>query len=838
MVRAALRNVLAHKARLLLTALAVLLGVAFVAGTLVFTSTVSAAYTGSAEDSFTGVDVRLRAARSAVGHDTGRLLDQDLLVRARALPGAAAAVGSVSGFAALAGPDGQLVGEGWATTGANYAGADGQDVRYPMIRGRAPGTEGEIAIDARTAERTGYAVGDTVRLSVSGPVRTERVTGIFATDDGNVAAGGTLTLFDTATGQRLFAEPGRYNQIDLTVAPGSSPDQLRQRATGLLAYGVQAVTAAELAAEQARTNADSFTALSQVLLACAGVALFVGAFLILNSFTMLVTQRTRELALLRALGATRRQVTRSVLVEAAVVGLAAAAAGLAVGIGIAAGVRAVLSATDSTLPDGPLVVDATTVGVSLALGVGVTLFAAWLPARRAGRVSPIAAMSGVHTPDSVQSLVARNATGAVLAGAGAVLVTAATTMVDGELWLGVGAALLLTGVFVLTPLLSRPIIAAAAPALNRFGVIGKLARQNAGRDPRRTAATASALTVGLTLIAGLTVIGAGADRAVHELAASDFVRGDYIVSMAGSGPLASDAATTLGELDEVTAVSPRREIPARVDGAEQTVVGFRTADIGRLLNLGMIDGSFVAGHTAIVDVETARAKGWRLGDTIDITWPDGAHDQLEITGRYDSDFDDGVKTDISVMDPHLDRVADTEILVKTRGGAGEAAERTLRTALGDSPAIRIKDKQDLAGEITGTVGVILTILSGMLALAVVVAVLGVVNTLAMSVHERAREIGLLRAIGLDRTGVRRMVRLESMVISLFGGVLGVGLGIFLGWAAGRLVATLGVDTWALVLPWGRLALCLAAAALVGILAALWPARRAASLDLLAAINTE
>lgn len=838
MVRAALRNVLAHRARLLLTALAVLLGVAFVSGTLVFTSTVSAAYTASAEDSFTGVDVRLRAARSGVGHDTGRLLDRDLLVRARALPGAAAVVGSVSGFAALAGPDGQLLGEGWATTGANYDGADGGDARYPMVQGRAPGTEGEVAIDARTAERTGYAVGDTVRLSVSGPVRTERVTGIFATDDGNVAAGGTLTLFDTATGQRLFAEPGRYNQIDLTVAPGTSPDQLRQRAQGLLAYGVQAVTAAELAAEQARVNAESFHALSQVLLACAGVALFVGAFLILNSFTMLVTQRTRELALLRAVGATRRQVTRSVLAEAAVVGLVASAAGLAVGVGIGTGVRAVLSATGGTLPDGPLVVDATAVLVSLALGVGVTLFAAWLPARRAGRVSPIAAMSSGHTPASARSLLARNITGAVLAVAGAVLVTAATTMAGGEPWLGLGAALLLTGVFVLTPLLSRPIIAAAAPVLRRFGVVGKLARQNAERNPRRTAATASALTVGLTLIAGLTVIGAGADRAVRELAAADFVRGDYIVSMVDSGPLAPGAATKLGELDEVTAVSPRREIPARVEGVEQTVVGFRTADIGELLNLGMIEGSFGPGRTAIVDVETARAKGWRLGDKIDVTWPDGVPDELTITGHYDSDFDDGVKTDISVMDPHLDRVTDTEILVKTRGGAGEAAERTLRTALGDSPAIQIKDKQDLAGEITGTVGVILTILYGMLALAVVVAVLGVVNTLAMSVHERAREIGLLRAIGLDRTGVKRMVRLESMVISLFGGVLGVGLGVFLGWAVGRLVATLGVDTWVLVLPWGRLALCLAAAALVGVLAALWPARRAADLDLLAAINAE
>jgi putative ABC transport system permease protein len=837
-LRTALRNVFAYRARLLMTALAVLLGVAFVSGTLIFTSTVSGAYADSAEASFTGVDVELRAARSAVGHDNGRLLGQELLARTRTLPGAATAVGSVSGFTALAGRDGRLVGEGWATTGANYDGTTGPDPRYPLIRGRAPAAEGEIAIDARTAERTGYEVGDTVRLSVSGPVRTERVTGVFATDDGNVVAGGTLTLFDTATGQRLFAEPGRYNQIDLTAAPGISPDQLRQQAEGLLPYGIEALTAAELAAEQARRNAESFLALSQLLLACAGIALFVGIFLIVNAFTMLVTQRTRELALLRAVGATRGQVTRSVLAEAAVVALAASAAGLVAGIGIGAGVRAVLSDTGSTLPDGPLVVDATTIVVSLALGVGVTLVAAWLPARRAGRISPVAALSSVHAPLSVRSLVVRNTVGAVLAVAGAVVVTGASRVVDGEPWLAAGAVLLLTGVFVLTPLLSRPFIAAAAPALRRFGVPGRLAGQNAERNPRRTAATASALTIGLTLITALTVIGAGADRAVRELAASDFVRADYIVSMAGAGPLAPDAARRLSELTEVTAVSPRREIPARVDGAEQTVAGFHTADIGRLLNLGMTEGTFTAGKTAIVDVETAAAEGWRPGDTIAITWPDGARDELAITGLYRSDFDAGVKTDVAVMNPHLDRITDTEILVKTRGGAGEAAERSLRAALGDSPAIRIKDKQDLAAEITGTVGLILSILSGMLVLAVVVAVLGVVNTLAMSVHERAREIGLLRAIGLDRAEVRRMVRLESMVISLFGGTLGVGLGIFLGWAVGRLVVTLGVDTWTLVLPWGRLALCLAAAALVGVLAALWPARRAARLTMLAAINAE
>ncbi|MGH3392458.1 MAG: ABC transporter permease, partial [Actinomadura sp.] len=353
MFRTSLRNVLAHKARLLMTVLAVMLGVAFVAGTLVFTDSVSEAYTRSAEKSFTGVDVRLWPAKSAAGHDTGRLLDQRLLDEAGALPGAASATGVVAGFAGLAGKDGRLVGEGWSTTGANY---DGTDARHPLVAGRAPAATGEIALDARTAERTGYAVGDTVPLSVHGPVLQEKVTGIFTTDDGNVAAGGTLTLFDTATAQRLFAEPGTFNRIDVTAAPGTTPEQLKQQTARLLPYGVQAVTAAELTAEQADTNAASFATLSKVLLACAGIALFVAGFLIVNTFTMLVTQRTKELALLRAVGATRRQVTRSVLTEAALVGMAASAAGLAAGIGVGTAVRAVLSATGGTLPDGPLAV--------------------------------------------------------------------------------------------------------------------------------------------------------------------------------------------------------------------------------------------------------------------------------------------------------------------------------------------------------------------------------------------------------------------------------------------------------------------------------------------------
>ena len=829
MIRIALRNVLAYKARLLMTTVAVLLGVAFVSGTLVFTTTISDAYLAGSQQSFEHVDVQLRPVVGQGTPGSGRLLDQALLDRARALPGVNTATGTVSGFAALAGKDGTVVGEGWSTQGANYAGAS-----QPIAAGRAPLTGGEIALDAKTAERTGHRVGDTVRLSVSGPVIDEKVTGIFATDDGNVTAGGTLVLFDTITAQRLFAKPGHYNQIGLKAKPGTSPEQLRRLAQNIIPYGTEALTAAELTTEQADHNSANFRMLSEVLLACAGIALFVAVFLIVNTFTMLVAQRTKELALLRAVGASRRQVTRSVLAEAAVIGLVASAAGLAAGIGIGAGVRALLSTTDSTLPDGPLVVRASTAATALALGVGVTMLAAWLPARRAAKIPPVAAMSSVHAAATTRSLVTRNAIGTVLATAGGALVLAASTMTDGEFWLGLGAALLLTGVFVLTPLLSRPVIAAAAPLLRRFGVPGTLAGRNALRNPRRTAATAAALMIGLTLITGLTVIGTSARRTTDALATAN-LRADYLVSMANAGPLAADTEKLLGRLDEVVAASPRREIQARVDGTNQTVVGFKAEDVDELLDLGFVEGTFTAGDTAIVDRPTAVAKGWRLGDIIEVTWPDGARSGLEITGLYDSSFDDGVKTDISVMDRHLDRVADTQVFVKTRGGASETTKRALRKALGDSPAIRIQDKRDLVDDITGTIGVVLNLLYGMLALAIVVAVLGVVNTLAMSVHERAPEIGMLRAIGLDRSAVKRMVRLESVVISLFGGLLGAGLGVFFGWAVGELVTVLGVTTWTLVLPWGRLALTLAAAALVGVIASLWPARRAAKLSILDAI---
>ncbi|GAA1501755.1 FtsX-like permease family protein [Streptomyces synnematoformans] len=852
MLRTALRNVFAHKARLLMTVLAVMLGVAFVSGTLVFTSTISDAYTKSSEKGFDHVDVRLQPDDDA---DEGRPgdpppLTQDLLDKAAALPGVRSATGNVAGFAAIADKDGDLVGDGWSTNGANYYGGDGgegTDPRYPMRDGRAPANAGEIAIDAKTAERTGYEVGDTPRMSVDGPVLEPEITGIFTTDDGNVAAGGSLVLFDTKTAQDLFTEPGEYTEIDLAAAPGTSEKQLRAAAQRILPAETEALTGTKLADDQARDIERGMEGLRTGMLAFAGIALFVGIFLIANTFTMLVAQRTKELALLRAVGASRRQVTRSVLFEAIAVGTAAALVGLATGVGIGAGLRSLMGQFGSTVPDGPLIVSPTTVAVSLLVGIVVTVLAAWLPARRAAKIPPVAAMSSLHAQASTRSLVVRNTIGALIAGGGALMVIAGTTADDGKALMGGGAAVLLVGIFVLTPLLSRPLIALSAPLLRTFGVSGKLARQNAVRNPRRTAATASALMIGLTLITGLTVIASGISHAIDKMA-TDAMKADYSVTMATFTPLNPEVEKKLSGLDEVTASSPLRNVPAAIGGDEEDLTAVNGKDVDKLLELDFEQGSFdglaegvPAGGgpaKAIVDDDTAEDEGWRMGDTVAVTYQDGTEGELTVSGIYHgNEMINGIMLDTSVVDPHLDRISDFEVWLKTEGGESAAMKERLEAALGDNPAIEVMNEEDVSEAIAGLITMMLNVLYAMLGMAVLVAVLGVINTLAMSVFERSQEIGMLRAIGLDRRGVKRMVRLESLVISLFGGVLGIGLGVFLGWAAGELISS-SLDTYALVLPWERMGYFLAGAALVGMLAALWPARRATRLNMLAAIKSE
>ncbi|MFJ3954534.1 ABC transporter permease [Streptomyces libani] len=843
MFRTALRNVLAHKARLLMTVLAVMLGVAFVSGTLVFTSTLSDAYQASSQRGYDNVDVAILPKSSdsgSIASGTATRLDRKLLDKAAQVTGAASVTGTVSGFTAIADRKGKLIGDGFPTLGGNYfPGKDGKDARYPLRDGTAPKGAHEVVLDARTADQAGYKVGDTVRMSVDGPVREQKLTGVFTTDDGTVAAGGSLALFDTPTAQKLFAAPGTFSEIDVKAASGTTPAALKAAIDAILPKGgAEAVTGKQLADTQAEMTAKRMEVVKTGLLAFAGISLFVGVFIIANTFTMLVAQRTKELALMRAVGASRRQVTRSVLIEAFVVGAFAAVTGLATGIGIGAGLRALMSAFGAPVPDGPLVISPSTVLISLVVGIVVTVLAAWLPGRRAAKIPPVAAMNSVHATATTKSLMVRNTIGALFAGAGAAGVLVATGMKDGKSMLGGGAVLLLIGVFVLTPLLSRPLIALTSPVLRAFGTPGTLARQNAVRNPRRTAATASALMVGLILITGLTVIASSVQKG-QDNQITGALKADYVVSMA-NGTLSPDVAKKLSGLDEVTASSPLRLSQARIGTETEYLTGVNGKDFGKLTQLDFIKGSLgeLHGDRAVVDKVTANVKGWQLGSRIPVTFGDGTKDTLTVSGVYQgNDMFGGVILDHATLAPHQKQTTDERVLLNARDGATEATKDSLVTALGKNPAITIADKQDVADSASERLNLMLNMLYGLLAMAVIVAVLGVINTLAMSVFERAPEIGMLRAIGLDRHGVKRMVRLESLVISLFGGVLGIGLGVFFGWAAGELIA-IDFKDYELVLPWGRMGLFFALAALVGVLAALWPARRAARLNILAAIKAE
>ncbi|MFJ2092240.1 ABC transporter permease [Streptomyces sp. NPDC087901] len=842
MFRTALRNVLSHKARLLMTVLAVMLGVAFVSGTLVFTDTLGNAFRNQSAKNYD--DVAVAVTTYADQRDPkSRGIDAATLKKIEALDGVGTAAGRVDGFAGVADPDGKLIGNGWSNTGANFApGKDGKDSQYAFTDGTGPTAAGSVALDKDTAKKGEYKVGDKVRVATNGPVKEYTLSGVFTTEDGAVNAGGSLVLFDTPVAQQLFLRPGEFRNVSVTAAPGASDQQLLTAVKPLLPEDAEAKTGKALADEQAEQIESGLSSLNKLLLAFAGIALFVGIFLIANTFTMLVAQRTKELALLRAVGASRRQVKRSVLLEAAVVGLIASVIGFALGLGLATGLRSAMSLIGGKIPAGPLVVAPLTVVAAFGVGVLITVLAAWLPARRAARIPPVAAMNSLYAAATVKSLVLRNSLGAVitLLGGAAVVAGAAQSGTNAQVAIAAGAFLALIGIIILIPLLSRPAIALVRPLLRRlFGVSGKLAAQNAVRNPRRTGATASALAIGLTLVTGISVLGVTLGQAVDKMT-TDNIKADYMVSMASGDALDESALTALEKADGVTAVSPQQSVWLDIGDTSLSASGVTPGDVQKVLSIDTLSGSLDSlgkGEIAVSE-KTAKSQGWKTGDSVPVTYDDDKKDSLRIGALYkDNEFLSPVLIPRDVVAPHEGRADIREIWVKTDGGASTANEQALVDALGDNPGMSVMDRNDIRDMFGGSINLAMNIMYGLLAMALIIAVLGVVNTLAMSVFERQQEIGMLRAIGLDRRKVKRMIRLEAVVISLFGAVVGIGLGLFLGWAIGRTVSA-EIPQYVLVVPWGRIAVFLLLAGLVGVLAAMWPARSAAKLNMLTAIKTE
>ncbi|KJK55683.1 ABC transporter permease [Saccharothrix sp. ST-888] len=856
MLRTALRNVFAHKARLVMTALAITLGVAFVSGTLVFGDTVTRALRDASAKNLKDVAVSVQAASqrssdSEADDARSTALTSDLADRVRAVPGVTSVRPTVNGSATLAAKDGRPLnadnyGQNLATNYSPDTPHSDRDSRFPVSAGRGPTTGEELALDRRTAEKAGYAIGDSVRFATNGPALTKKLVGTVDTDDPRVRAGGSLALFDTRTAQQLFLQEGRFDELAVGSAPGTDNQELTGRIRELLpANGITVTSGAQLAREQAERIAENTKELTRMLLGFAGISLFVGAFIIANTFTMLIAQRSRETALLRAIGALRRQVVRAILIEAALLGLGATAAGFALGTGIATALRPLLDASGLSLPDGPLVISTDTLLRALVVGVGITVLAAWLPSRKAAKVAPVEALNTVDQTPPKRSMVLRNSLGGLLTGAGVLTMLYVSTQKDGAdtnlKAAGLGSVLTLTGVIVIAPLLSRPLIRLAGAVTTRlFGVSGKLARENALRNPRRTAATASALMIGLTLITGLSVTGSSTNAALKDAA----VRGltaDYKVSNTGFAGLDPALGAKVAEVPGVAESVPVASSNLGARGKFAALTGADPQRLGRVSDLRFSSGSLAdigPGKIALSD-QLAKDTGLSKGDTFQGTLGHGHKKELTVVGVYQQTRAVGgaVGTMGDVL-PYANGGKLDSILVKAVSGRNTSGlDQDIRKALGNSPLLQVQNQDQLTKAQSGMIDTMLNMMYGLLGMTVVIGVLGVINTLAMSVFERTREIGLLRAIGLDNRGVKQMVRLESVVISLFGAAMGIGTGIFLAWACGSLTRS-SLSQYEIVLPWARLGLFLLLGLAIGGLAAVWPARRAARLNTLRAINAQ
>ncbi|MFG2617073.1 FtsX-like permease family protein [Streptomyces sp. NPDC048507] len=846
MFRTALRNVSAHKARLLMTAFAVMLGVTFISGSLVYGDSASRAATARATGGYERIAVSVFPDDSRAGPAGGRAagppaVDAAAVPALAAVPGVAAATGRTSGFAAVAGRDGRLIGNGPTHRGGNFApGADGADPAYRFVRGAGPARDDAVALDESTAAHGGYRVGDTVRIGTNRGAASYTLSGIFRADGTGLPAGGSLTLFSDATAQRLFLRPGHYENLELTAAPGTDAQELLGRVEKVLPAGTGAATGAQLARIQANLATHDSDTMSQILVGFAAVALFTATFLISNTFTMLVARRTRELALMRAVGASRRQVRRILLTESLLVGALASAAGLAAGTGVAALLGTLFAPADT--PAAPLLLTPGTVCTSLLVGTALPVIAAWLPVRRAMGIPPVAALSAAEPAPPARTGSLRTGLGAalLLTGLAAAVYGALTTGKDARSVIGAGAALTLTGTIVLIPLLARPFVALVRPLLTRLHPVpGTLAARNTVRDPRRTGATAAALAIALTLASGLSVLGASASQYLDRATTHDFAA-DYLVKPAdGAMRMTPATAALLKKLPGAASSPLNQSTDYRLGGVPSVLTGVDPATIGRLLRYDVTEGSLdslAQGRIAVADFKAASA-GWHLGQTLLLERRDGGRGSVTIGAVYRADEQSNLLPSITAPDSLVARYDEAPntaaVLVATDGGPGRAALAGITRALGDDPALAVLDGAGIRAEDGGSIGEQLNVFYALLSLALVIAALGIANTLAMSVLERRKEIGTLRALGMDRAGVARMIRLEALLLGALGAALGTVLGVFLGWALGRTLQE-SVAGYTLVLPWGRLALGALVAVAGALLASLWPARRAARADITSA----
>jgi putative ABC transport system permease protein len=848
MFKATLKSLLAHKLRLALTSLAIVLGVGFVAGSLVLTDTLNSTFTRLFKQIDGGVDVRVRskATFSEVGRGGGskyQPVPESLLETVRAVPGVKGATGEIEvQWAQMLDKKGKPIGGNGPPTLGVAVSQDPSISRLTFTTGRRPVGPDEVAIDAGTAKKYKYRVGDRIKILLRGPAREFTVAGTVKVGSADNLAGATIAAFDMPTAQAVLDHPGTYDAVDATT-DGVSQKVLRDRLSTTLSttatgqYDV--VTGQDLATQEAKDVSDSFIKFIQIaLLIFAGVALFVGTFIIANTFSIIVASRTRELALLRALGARRRQVMASVLGEAALTGFVSSLVGVGFGVLLAFGLRALLSAFGGKLPTAPAVIAGRTVVVAIVVGLSVTLISALLPALRATKVSPMAALrdDSLAPEGGVRAL--RIVVGALLC-VGALVLLVLGLGGGGAAQVGLGAAAFILGVAVLAVIVVRPLARViGAPFARLFDLPGRLARENAMRNPRRTASTAAALMIGLALVTFVSVFAASIKSSLAAAFDRSFAA-DFVVtgkSFDGFSGDVGERLRTLPNLDVATVFFGQW----RHDGKTQDLGASELATYATLVKLEVLAGEVPGDDdTGMMVLDTtANTNKWSVGDTVPMEFAKTGLQDIRIEGIYKkNDFTPKyLLTKAEYLRNYNSRQAQLVVVKSTKGVSADASRAEVQKVVDQFPNVEIKDQAQYKSSFTSRVNQILALVTVLLLLAIVIAAIGIINTLALSVLERTRELGLLRAVGMSRRQTRRMIRWESVIIAVIGAALGLCVGVFFGWALVESLRDDGITNF--TLPFGQLIGFVLVAGGIGIVAAIFPARRAARLNVLTAIAYE
>jgi putative ABC transport system permease protein len=849
MIGVALKGLAGRKIRALLTAFAVVIGVSMVSGTFILTDTMKQSFTGLFDASYEKTDAVIQGKEIVKDSFSGSgvTIPESVLTKVRALPEVEAATGEVSpqeaNTADIIGKDGKAVAK--ESTGVSVDAANPRFTPLKLKTGEWPQGSKQVVIDAGTAAKEHYGVGDTVKVSTGGQTRPYELTGIASFGDVDSLGFASIAAWDVKTAQTLLDREGRFDSVSIAAKSGTSVTELVKAVQPLVPKNLEVQDSAAQAKDDAANLDEGMAMIRKVLLGFAGIALLVGAFVIFNTLSITVAQRTREFATLRTLGASRKQVMRSVKLEGLVIGLVASVIGLVLGLGLSKGMIALFTALGFELPDASTVVAPTTIIVSLLLGTGITLLASIVPAKRATRVPPIAAVrEGATLPTTRMAAHSHNAgVGVTLASLAAIslgIFAGGVSAAAVGLLLGVGVLGLFAGIALLAPRLVKPLARIVGwPARRAGGVAGELAGANAVRNPGRTASTAAALMIGLTLVTVVAVLGAGFSATTRE-AVSDQVRADHVIDGdQGLGFRASEG-DTLASVPGVTNASHVRSDTALVQGEEGPISGIDPATIADFYKFAWTEGSErtlgqLGTDGALVTKDYAEGEKLALGGHVSLTTPAGEERTLVVRGIYDPPQAKQLLGPISMSQEGFDEAFTQPKNSYTFLDADASAAAPLEAAtkgLGDA---NYHTGAEFPKDATKEMATMLAMLYVLLGFSVIVSLFGMVNTMVLSVFERTREIGMLRTIGMTRRQARRMIRQESVITALIGAAMGLGLGLFL---SGLVTKAMSSYDLAFSVPLPILAAFTLVAVLAGIGAAIMPARRASRLNVLDALHYE